>query len=87
VFGDGTVSRPNPIGEKVYHTHLLADMLPIAIIACGFLLTWLLNGASGLGDECEVPVEVLVDRKPMFTAEQLRPVIAKLDEVCRVLEF
>jgi hypothetical protein len=32
-------------------------------------------------------VDVLVDRKAVFRAEELRGVIAKLDEECRVLEF
>ena len=32
-------------------------------------------------------VEVLLDRKPLFRTEQLRPAIARLDEKCRVLEF
>lgn len=43
VFGDGTVSPPNPIGERLYRTHLLARMLPIAIIVCLFLLAWLIQ--------------------------------------------
>jgi hypothetical protein len=49
VLGDSTVSPPNPIGEKVYythlHAHLLSEMLPIAIIVCAFLLAWLLHVA------------------------------------------
>jgi Arc/MetJ-type ribon-helix-helix transcriptional regulator len=42
VFADGTVSPPNPAGEKLYSAQLLARMLPIAIIVCGLLLSWLI---------------------------------------------
>ena len=46
VFGGGTpVYVPNPIGEKLYRTHLLADLLPIAIVAGGLSLAWLLHSA------------------------------------------
>jgi hypothetical protein len=38
VLADGTVSPPNPVGEKVYHAHLLPGVLPVAIIVCAFLL-------------------------------------------------
>ena len=41
VFGDGTVSPPNPVGERLYAEHLLARMVPLAIMAGGLLLGWL----------------------------------------------
>jgi hypothetical protein len=40
VFGDNVVFPPNPLGEKLYRTHLLTDMLPIAIVTCVLLLGW-----------------------------------------------
>lgn len=46
VFGGGTpVYVPNPIGEKLYRTHLLADLLPIAIVVGGLALAWLIHTA------------------------------------------
>lgn len=45
VFGDGTVSPPNPVGEKLWYAHLrahfLTEMLPFAIIVGAFLLAGL----------------------------------------------
>jgi len=50
VFGASFFAPPNPIGEKVYHAdlhkHLFSEMLPIAIIACAFLLPWLFRAAK-----------------------------------------
>jgi hypothetical protein len=43
VFGDGTVSPPNPVGDRLYSAGLLARMLPIEIIVCGLLLVWLIH--------------------------------------------
>jgi len=43
VFGASYASWPNPIGEAVYRPHLLREMLPIAVIACGLSLAWLLH--------------------------------------------
>jgi hypothetical protein len=40
VFGDGTVFPPDPVGEKMYRAHLLADILPIAIIVCALVAAW-----------------------------------------------
>jgi hypothetical protein len=46
VFAGGTpVYIPNPVGEKLYRAHLFAETLPIAIIAGGLLLAWLLHAA------------------------------------------
>ena len=42
-FGGNTVFPPNPIGEKLYRAQLLTDLLPIAIIAAGLLLIWLVH--------------------------------------------
>ena len=36
-------SEPNPIGEKAYAAHSLTLLLPVAIIACAFLLVLLLS--------------------------------------------
>jgi hypothetical protein len=46
VFGDGTVFPPDPIGEKEYRTHIVADTLPLVIIVSGLLLAWLLHRAQ-----------------------------------------
>ena len=50
VFGDGTVSPPNPVGEKLYYahlrTHFLSEMLPFTIIVGAFLLAGLLHVAQ-----------------------------------------
>jgi len=42
LFADGTVSPPNPIGERAYHARLLAHFLPAAIIAGTGLLACLI---------------------------------------------
>ncbi len=34
-------SESNPIGEHEYAAHLLRDLLPIGIVACGLLLAWI----------------------------------------------
>jgi hypothetical protein len=46
VLGASYASYPNPVGEKVYHPHLLLEMLPIAVIICALLLGWLLHAAQ-----------------------------------------
>ena len=46
VFGDGTVSPPNPVGEAVYRPHQLHDLVPLAVIVCAPLLGWLLRAAQ-----------------------------------------
>lgn len=47
VFGDGTVSPPNPVGEKLWYAHLrahfLTEIFPFAIIVGAFLLAWLFH--------------------------------------------
>jgi hypothetical protein len=43
VFGASYASYPNPVGEKVYHPHLLVEMLPLAVIVSAFLVGWLLH--------------------------------------------
>lgn len=49
VFGDGTVSPPNPVGEKLWYahlrTHFLTEMLPFAIIVGAFLLAGIIHVA------------------------------------------
>jgi hypothetical protein len=42
-FGGGTVRPPDPVGEKVYYAGLLKRTAPIAIIAGGLSLAWVLN--------------------------------------------
>ena len=47
VFGDGTVSPPNPEGEKLWRAYSIPHYLPIPIIlVCGILLAWLLHRAQ-----------------------------------------
>ena len=46
VFGDNTVSLPNPMGERVYHPHQMMDLVPLAVIVCAPLLGWLLRAAQ-----------------------------------------
>jgi hypothetical protein len=40
-------SEPNPVGEKAYAAHSLTLLLPIAIIACAFLLVLLVSRIRG----------------------------------------
>jgi hypothetical protein len=45
-FADGTVSPPNPVGEAVWRSHLLPQLLPLAIFMLGglvFLVQWLVG--------------------------------------------
>ncbi len=41
---------PNPVGEKLWrahlHSHVLSEMLPLAIILTALLLAWLFNTAQ-----------------------------------------
>lgn len=52
VLGDGTVSPPNPIGEKLWYEHLRAhfvsELLPIVILGCAFLAICLFHLAKHL---------------------------------------
>lgn len=50
VFGDGTVSPPNPVGERLYAQHLLTRMAPIAIMAGGLLLGWVASRIHRKGE-------------------------------------
>jgi hypothetical protein len=34
-FADGTVSPPNPVGEAVWRSHLLPQLVPLAIFMLG----------------------------------------------------
>ena len=43
LFAASYASYPNPVGEKVYAAGTLRRMVPVAIIAGGFSLAWLLN--------------------------------------------
>ena len=43
VFGRNMVCPHDPIADKLYREHLLVGLAPIAIIACGVLLAWLLH--------------------------------------------
>ena len=51
VFGDGTVSPPNPVGEKLYREHLLPHMLPLAIVAAGLLVAWVIHAVRRQPEE------------------------------------
>ena len=47
VFGDSTVSPPNPVGEKVYREHMQSHLLAAAIVAGiivgTFLVAWIIS--------------------------------------------
>ena len=38
-------SAPNPVGEQVYSSHFLSQIVPILIVLVGFSLAWMLNKA------------------------------------------
>jgi len=45
-FADGTVSPPNPIGEALWRSHQLPQLIPLAIFALAglvFLVVWLID--------------------------------------------
>jgi len=46
LLGDGTVSPPNPVGERLYRAHQLVRMAPLAIITGVLLLAWLISRSS-----------------------------------------
>jgi hypothetical protein len=52
VFGASYGFAPNPVGEKVYTAQLFARMkAPLAIIAGGFSLAWVLNRVRRRGEK------------------------------------
>ena len=55
-LGDGTVSPPNPAGEAVWRSHLLPQLIPLAIIALAgllFLVLWLIGRIHHRHDQVE----------------------------------
>jgi hypothetical protein len=45
-FADGTVSPPNPVGEAVWRSHLLPQLIPLALFALAglvFFVLWLVD--------------------------------------------
>jgi len=38
LFGDNTVFKPDPVGEKIYREHSLPQLIPLAIIIFALLV-------------------------------------------------